>query len=618
MEHIEAAIQNYLNSNDEFALLIDGDWGTGKTYFIQNTLLSDIDSLKSEKVIKKIYVSLYGQTSVESIKKVIIAQIFNHVSKFYSKSAEGAKNVFSYINLPFVDTEKLTGDLIKYLDKDSVSKIKKGLQNNEDIFTVIIDDLERIHDISSINDLFGFIRNELLDILNLKVIIIGNMKEVENHFNNQYSNLDKYKEKVIGRTLKFENNTQIAFELLEKNLKGYFDDEVLKDKKFRKELTSLFGDPKLSLSNNEVLSDKDKGDKIEYKNNYLNLRTLQLVLSDFKIFYNNINHKDNKCEYQKSLLYSLFIVNNEYRNGNYNEDRLPYLANGISLYDSNTKLVYKRYMNNYQVSKLVYIDQEIVKYVLHNDCDFEKYLDNLSTYLDNHLNPKEDISQSLYTINMKEFDTEQQLKELEETIISHYDNEADINKQLDILVALRELQGEDLLLIDADLERIETRLINNYNFEVYKSLLYPLSSKLGLKDNSKIYLKELESKLNNKEKELITVNDKKFLDSVLEQNKENINFMKNNSSKNEQPDIFKVISNNVGMVKSKFLEDIKNIKNVRTYIAVEYLQKGKTYNDQETLRQFKEFINEVKKVETDKVKKYYLNIISKQIDKIEE
>ncbi len=38
-EEIESVIVEYLNNpNDEYAVMIDGEWGSGKTYFLKDSL----------------------------------------------------------------------------------------------------------------------------------------------------------------------------------------------------------------------------------------------------------------------------------------------------------------------------------------------------------------------------------------------------------------------------------------------------------------------------------------------------------------------------------------------------------------------------------------------------
>ncbi|EGO7571807.1 chromosomal replication initiator DnaA, partial [Enterococcus faecalis] len=45
MNNLTQIIDNYLQSEEPYALQIDGEWGVGKTYFIKNNV---IDKLKEK------------------------------------------------------------------------------------------------------------------------------------------------------------------------------------------------------------------------------------------------------------------------------------------------------------------------------------------------------------------------------------------------------------------------------------------------------------------------------------------------------------------------------------------------------------------------------------------
>lgn len=68
------AIHNFFDNNNGRALMIDGAWGSGKTYFVKEVLLQ---SLK-EKGIKPLYISLYGHNDLDSITSAIYNNILMH------------------------------------------------------------------------------------------------------------------------------------------------------------------------------------------------------------------------------------------------------------------------------------------------------------------------------------------------------------------------------------------------------------------------------------------------------------------------------------------------------------------------------------------------------------
>ena len=76
-EELKGVIEEYLrDSRAEYAVMIDGDWGSGKTYFLTHSLMDiiqNIDNGKS-KPRKYAYVSLYGVKSISEVSKEIMFQ----------------------------------------------------------------------------------------------------------------------------------------------------------------------------------------------------------------------------------------------------------------------------------------------------------------------------------------------------------------------------------------------------------------------------------------------------------------------------------------------------------------------------------------------------------------
>ena len=74
-DEIIQAVQNYIrNDNAKYALLINGAWGSGKTFLYENYLadaISDIEIGKNERK-SNIYISLYGVSSIEVLSKQLL------------------------------------------------------------------------------------------------------------------------------------------------------------------------------------------------------------------------------------------------------------------------------------------------------------------------------------------------------------------------------------------------------------------------------------------------------------------------------------------------------------------------------------------------------------------
>lgn len=79
-------LSNYVNGHDQFAVMIDGPWGSGKTFFLKNTLIPYF--CKKHKVV---YFSVYGYESLAKLKSELIGNLF--MSSF-SKETDKAKTPF--------------------------------------------------------------------------------------------------------------------------------------------------------------------------------------------------------------------------------------------------------------------------------------------------------------------------------------------------------------------------------------------------------------------------------------------------------------------------------------------------------------------------------------------
>ena len=72
MSKIIDEIMDYVKSkNTDYAIMVDGKWGSGKTYFWTKELKPTIESTYYDQynMYSTIYVSLYGLTSIEEINK---------------------------------------------------------------------------------------------------------------------------------------------------------------------------------------------------------------------------------------------------------------------------------------------------------------------------------------------------------------------------------------------------------------------------------------------------------------------------------------------------------------------------------------------------------------------
>ena len=84
-KQIESEVIRYLgDTNYRYAILIEGEWGCGKTYFVLNDLQTAIKKYESAHTKRNIrYISLYGCKSIEEIEENLYWSIIDE--QFYKK-----------------------------------------------------------------------------------------------------------------------------------------------------------------------------------------------------------------------------------------------------------------------------------------------------------------------------------------------------------------------------------------------------------------------------------------------------------------------------------------------------------------------------------------------------
>lgn len=219
-------IKYYIDTNFyNYAVMIDGAWGSGKTYFVKNVLLKKIES--NEKRV--VYVSLYGVSDIQELgKKLYLDFLLKDKSKLVMEHTELVENVIGTIidiGSPFMG--KL-GDIdikerkIKNIVQNAVKHICP-MKN----CVLIFDDLERCD--CSIQDILGYI-NGFVEQAGMKVIIIANQEELRKKIDAQ--TLAMQIRAVIGRdeTLDFTEpgNGQLVKYLISMQNKQPEDEKIKK------------------------------------------------------------------------------------------------------------------------------------------------------------------------------------------------------------------------------------------------------------------------------------------------------------------------------------------------------------------------------------------------------
>lgn len=177
------SVINYIEMNNSGALLITGNWGCGKTYYMKETVLPTIKGKLNRNIV---IVSLFGLNNLNEIPERVFYAYLDAVGKGKTRF-----NLGSLTNILKEFTEAIP-KLNEYVDFNKLLGKGQGIYNFVSKDTIIcLDDLERIVDKIDINEVLGVI-NELVENIGYKVIIIAN----EDFIN---KNQLIFKEKVVEK-----------------------------------------------------------------------------------------------------------------------------------------------------------------------------------------------------------------------------------------------------------------------------------------------------------------------------------------------------------------------------------------------------------------------------------
>lgn len=202
-ENLIDVIRQYLQIETNYAVIINGNYGIGKTFFFKNYLAPKIKNISTPKDDQKkyipIHISLFGINTLEEIQTQIFCNIYPILKKKGLKLAAGfGKSIIRGIAL----LNKL-GDIDNYIADIDLSA-KDWI--NYDELVICFDDIDRKSDSLSIKDVLGFI-NTLVENHGAKIILIANEDTLRKD-----ADYAKLKEKIIGISIEFNADINESFE----------------------------------------------------------------------------------------------------------------------------------------------------------------------------------------------------------------------------------------------------------------------------------------------------------------------------------------------------------------------------------------------------------------------
>ena len=369
MEDLVESILDYIRADyTDYAIMINGEWGSGKTYFWNHKIRNKIESMQlNGKRYTTIYMSLYGISNLEEISKKIFIETTQLMDKNLKKymNANGQNTIPEYAKtgLDMANFFGVTqnGDKLDYSEFFST-----------DDKVLCFDDLERAN--VDVIDILGYINN-FVEHDHIKTIIICNEKELSTKLKS--SNLEMktfiatYLLDKEGDLIKKTDKPMV--ERIQDTIEYVFD----KANDYERIKEKLIGEtfeyaPEFNYIINGILMRYEKyPDLIRFlrentnliistfnKSGTRNLRILKHALNDFKKIFDMVNKaypNTNHRVMQTMLIFTIAIsfeikagkvTKDKFININSNEEYKAILVSSRVFMD-NRQFYIKEFDNNY-------------------------------------------------------------------------------------------------------------------------------------------------------------------------------------------------------------------------------------------------------------------------------
>lgn len=295
-DHLLEIFCQYLKIESNYAVLLTGEYGTGKTHFYKKELSDKIIATtvnhNEQKKYHPIHISLFGLKSIEEVQAQIFIELYPFLKEKGLKLAFGiGKSILQgYAKL------KGLGSVNDYFADLNLPR-EQWLNYNE--LVICIDDVDRKSDKLPIDEIMGFV-NSLVENLGTKIIIIANESEFEGL-------TSELREKVIGVTLHFKPAVASVF---------------------KKIITERYSSPfsvyyEFLLKNEDYIVSVIKSNKNNFRNLIYFLEHFRIIFSALEVvFQENENFRIQKEDKQKLVLDFAIAILIEFKLGNINSGNL--------------------------------------------------------------------------------------------------------------------------------------------------------------------------------------------------------------------------------------------------------------------------------------------------------
>ena len=368
MDDLVESILDYIRSDyTDYAIMINGEWGSGKTYFWNHKIRNKIENMTvNGKKLTTIYMSLYGISNLEEISKKIFIETTQLMDKNLKKYMDSNGQTF----IP--EYAKTGLDMANFFGvTQNGDKIDYENFFSTDDKVLCFDDLERAN--VDVIDILGYINN-FVEHDHIKTIIICNEKELSTKLKSSNLEMKTFiATYLLDKEDKLLTTDKPMVEKIEDTIENVFDKandyERIKEKLIGE--TFEYAPEFTYIINGLLIRYENNGDLIRFlrentnlivstfiKSGTRNLRILKHALNDFKKVFDMVNKSypnTNNRILQTMLIFTIAVsfeikagkvTKDKFVNINDNEEYKSLVVSSRVFMD-NRQFYIKEFDNNY-------------------------------------------------------------------------------------------------------------------------------------------------------------------------------------------------------------------------------------------------------------------------------
>ena len=367
MEDLVESLLDYVRADyTDYAIMINGEWGSGKTYFWNNKVKPKIDGMQfNGKKYSTIYMSLYGISNLEEISK----KIFIETTQLMDKNVKKHIDTTGKYTIP--EYAKTGLNMANSFGVNTSEKINYEKFFATDDKVLCFDDLERAN--VDVIDILGYINN-FVEHDHIKTIIICNEKELSTKLKNTNLEMKTFiATYLLDKQGELGNNDKPMVERIQDKIEYVFDKandyERIKEKligetfEYRPEFNYIINGILMRYENDKELI-RFLRENTPYiintfnKSGTRNLRILKHSLNDFKKIFGMVNKNYPNTNYRvlQTMLIFTIAISFEIKSGKITKDKFVNIKNNeeyksivisSKVFMDNRQFYIKEFDNNY-------------------------------------------------------------------------------------------------------------------------------------------------------------------------------------------------------------------------------------------------------------------------------